>query len=494
MQQDRQPRTAPSTTASSNHFTFDLPLSPKSAKITENNMSKFSFKETGISGKKSKSDNCKMIQQDNDHFHTTNFIEGVKKSSSPISPGKSKYKTYNEGRELENGGTPYHHQYETHNNVDYDHDADYDSAYMDEDDKHISPGKKTGSSGTISKYRSNRQSSNTATLKVSPKREGRKPSSSSISSSTKVNSAHMHQKKLSPSSGHPNRKYSSSSSSGGSERIKDTATFPFDRESIDYERIQRECFAVDESCGGNSSTTSNSSDSDDPEPCSVYERKQHAEGNSPKSGNVFQQYTLLSQREQQISRKNSKRNRPDHNLIPMTDAFAPKTMQNSDTDHPNNISPKSYAELNKFEDIASKFDQIPPKQQQQQHHGSNTNLSINGNTNNNNNGILHSNGNNNMLTSPTGSFRGTPPRVDFFSESKKHPHQHPTTHHNKSKKHHKSSKSPHDHLEDCQNLSQNAGGVNITGSPGSINVTSNPMEAAVCTQPRATIVVQQVRI
>ncbi|ALC42482.1 CG30127, partial [Drosophila busckii] len=192
--------------------------------------------------------------------------------------------------------------------------------------------------------------------------------------------------KLSPSGNAGNaanqRKYSSSSSSGSSERnLRDVVAasagstmFPFDREALDYERIQRECFAP------SSATASTSSDSDEADHCSVYERKL--------SSDIFQQYSRLTQQEQQQqqqhnherdrerppSRKNSKRIRPDsvihttirenQQYVPQSDAFYPQAKSSSSpSDH-------SYTEINKFEDIASKFEQIPPK------HGSNSNLNL----------------------------------------------------------------------------------------------------------------------
>jgi len=98
--------------------------------------------------------------------------------------------------------------------------------------------------------------------------------------------------------------------------------FPFDREALDYERIQRECFAP---C---STTASNSSDSE-AENCSVYERKSGAD--------IFQQYSRLSHQEQlqqhyqerdrPPSRKNSKRIRPDsviHTTIRENQQYVPQ--------------------------------------------------------------------------------------------------------------------------------------------------------------------------
>lgn len=379
------------------------------------------------------------------------------------------------------------------------------------------------------------------TQKTSPKRERRHRSPSS-SSSSKVNSApptmkdsnffgnnpsptRLSTKQLSPTSQSSNqRKYSSSSSSGGSERFKDTILFPFDREALDYERIQRECFAVKES----SSSSGNTSDSDGAEPCSVYERtKLNSSSTSPKAtAEFYQQYTLLSQKEQQqlqqqqqqpSSRKNSKRLRSNslaQKYIPKSDAFSPKSKTNSPTNL-HHHSPNSQVELNKFEDIANKFDQMPPK------HGSIVNLATKSTSplsTCNNNQILNSKttSNNNVesissnASSPSNSRSTTPPlpnlRVDFFMEKsqqsrKKSFKNKPLTvaaiEEVENTRSSSSSKiAAHDFLADCQYNSNALASVNVAGNSGGgpINVTANPMEVAVCTQPRATIVVQQVSI
>ncbi|XP_037808205.1 mucin-5AC-like [Lucilia sericata] len=372
----------------------------------------------------------------------------------------------------------------------------------------------------------------TATHKTSPKRERRRSPSSSTS---KVNSApptmkdsnffgsnssptRLNNKQLSPTSqSSGQRKYSSSSSSGGSERYKDGILFPFDREAIDYERIQRECFALKE----HSSSSTTTSDSDEPEPCSVYERSKATI--SPKPTEFYKQYSLLSQKEQQqqqhsqtSSRKNSKRLRSDslaQKYIPKSDAFSPKSKTSSPT-HNAHHSPNSQIELNKFEDIASKFDQMPPK------HGSIVNLATKttsplsscgqiSNLKNNNNNYMSNNNIESIssnASSPSNSRSTTPPlpnlRVDFFMEKS-------TQSRKKSFKNKPKTASAieevdtittantaHDFLGDCQyvvgssNVSAAANVVINSGGP--INVTANPMEvAAVCTQPRATIVVQQ---
>lgn len=368
--------------------------------------------------------------------------------------------------------------------------------------------------------------------KTSPKRERRRSPSSATS---KVNSAPptikdsnffdnaslSTRKQLSPTS-QGQRKYSSSSSSGGSERYKEGILFPFDREALDYDRMHRECFALNE----NSSSSTTTSDTDEAENCSVYERPK-CDSSNP--ADFYQQYTLLSQNEQhqkQLSRKNSKRLRSDslaQKYIPKSDAFCPKSTSSS----PTNVhhSPNSHIELRKFEDIASKFEQMAPK------HGSIVNLATKPPSPNaalgNSNQLLKSYPNNNnneclspATTSPSNSRSSTPPLSntrsgDFFMDKLTSVHSRKKSFKNKS-----SVAIPaieeiesvagitavaHDYLDECQYSASpalsaaNSSGLNAAANSGvgggPINVTANPMEVtAVCTLPRATIVVQQVSI
>lgn len=65
---------------------------------------------------------------------------------------------------------------------------------------------------------------------------------------------------------HQTEASSSSSGSGKNATQNDLTMFPFDREAIDYERIQRECFAVEPSSSASSSTTTTSSPATGPPP------------------------------------------------------------------------------------------------------------------------------------------------------------------------------------------------------------------------------------
>ncbi|XP_017474389.1 PREDICTED: serine-rich adhesin for platelets-like, partial [Rhagoletis zephyria] len=544
---ERLPSTAPAPSSGTKHFTFDPPTSPKSARTTEKSRTHFNFKEQQQQPQLPR----RGSNWEDQRMHTTNFIEERSPTATrrDNSPSRSKYRAYAAQRHAAAAAAAQAY-YEQHHLAD------------DEESLEGTRSKKSRSREASSNTRQRYPPGSNGAATTSPKREQRRSPSSSAPPTMKE--AHFFAsgviktaKQLSPAS--QQRKYSSSSSSGGSERgrdrTKDSTMFPFDREAIDYDRIQRECFAVDE----NSSSATTTSDSDDAEPCSVYERKMSVHHISPsKTGEAFQQYKLLAQHEQvqqplealvggPPSRKNSKRIRPSSVIhatireiqpfVPQTDAFYPqKVKQQSPSEYAaigvggsggglgsRQHSPKSIGELNKFEEFASKFEQIPPKLQP---HAKTTGGSPSGS--NNNAALIGSalqaaavlatngSGNNNCgmtvgpvapTTSPTGSLRGmiSPPmpnlRVDFFAESQMmHPRK------RSSKKKSSTVKAgltdiTHDILDDSQRgaggggvsmmLLAGAGGAGGGGGAGPINVTSNPMDVAVCAPPRATIVVQQ---
>jgi len=429
----RQPSTAPPPTRGREHFTFDPPQSPKSARSSEKARSHFTFKEDP--------------QQ----------AQGRRASSAHYNGGQG-IAAASDGEEKEEERLPGNRNKKLR-------PRERDTININGTRNRISPSVSPSSSNRTSPKRERKRTTPSASTGAIAKINSAPPTMKegnffgSSQNQKQRQSQQQQQQQLSPCSS-SQRKYSSSSSSGSSERcLRDVTAagtmFPFDREALDYERIQRECFAP------SSATASTSSDSDEAEHCSVYERKL--------STDIFQQYSRLTQQEQQQqhqlnherdrdrdrppSRKNSKRIRPDsvihttirenQQYVPQSDAFYPQTKSSSSpSDH-------SYAELNKFEDIANKFEQIPPK------HGSNSTLNLQ---------LLHmhSPGSESMAStslSPTDATR----KRSFKSKSKAKAHQ---------------GQMP---LEE-----------GLSGS-SSINVTANPLEAAaVCKQPRATIVVQQV--
>lgn len=257
----------------------------------------------------------------------------------------------------------------------------------------------------------------------------------------------------------------------------DLTMFPFDREAIDYERIQRECFAVEEELlfehdraredelarggvGGGGESPSKA----------LFETEIFSEHYS-----IFQQYAYLSQQERDAleagrgSSSSSSNRRSSRKPTPAADAFSPRRHR----PEPPPIPPAG-PRLSKFDQIATKFDMMPAK-----------------------------------LGGGIGGGCGTLPdlRVDYFVETSCCSGA-------------GMSVSPGGELEPPASVeptsrarasssagtgapSGGGGGVGLqrsmeatgTGAmaSGTINVTSNPMEGAVCTQPRATIVVQQVR-
>ncbi|XP_053666524.1 serine-rich adhesin for platelets [Anopheles marshallii] len=248
----------------------------------------------------------------------------------------------------------------------------------------------------------------------------------------------------------------------------DLTMFPFDREAIDYDRIQRECFAVEE------------------ELLFEHERRSDEDyrtvgavvgcGESPSKAlfdaeifsdhySIFQQYAYLSQQETRDTPTDrnatpSKRNR----VASTSDAFAPQRRNDHTASGPGVGHP--HPRLSKFDQIATKFDMMPSKSA--------------GGT---------------AATQHLGC--GTLPdlRVDYFAETSccsvagisVSSSVEPTGETGKAR-----ASSP-------ASVATSGGGglrsMEVVGTgamiTGAINVTPNPMEGAVCTQPRATIVVQQ---
>lgn len=320
----------------------------------------------------------------------------------------------------------------------------------------------------------------------------------------------------------------------------DSTMFPFDREAIDYDRIQRECFAVEEeikfpfdldtdpdspiydkaSIFQSPSKQSYKNASYFGESNELLERYNYAEKNRD---DIFRQYAFLSQQEKNKTSSTSTKERSERRSPNLkrskyqsrkTDAFTPQTntqnkashhssasnLQNLHHHHNSNneissgeSSSASATSILKFDQINSKFEQIPPNQKLNTSWSKLSPTAIPGDK---------------SPTNATTMVRITPPlpdlRVDFFQSQpsqeepphhhqQHHQHQHQYQHH-----HHHSAKyrgasarddnsAEHDNndaiLDACQKNAQQL---------GSINVTANPMDGPVCAQPRATIVVQQV--
>ncbi|BFG06222.1 AF4/FMR2 family member 4 [Drosophila madeirensis] len=459
----REPSTAPPPTRVRDHFTFDPPLSPKSARSSEKARSHFTFK-----------DEPQAESQQTRRGYNSYYAGPANGGGAAAGKGAEGVPSAGGGRTVpasEGDGD------------EEDDERGSGASAAGNRNKKLRPRERDPNANDASRTYISPGVSPSNSRRNSPKREKKRTTpSASTGAIAKVSSAPPTMKdghffsssgkqrqtpqQLSPSatvSAAQQRKYSSSSSSGSSERcLRELAAapgtmFPFDREALDHERIQRECFAP------SSSTGSVSSDSDEAENRSVYERKLGAD--------IFQQYSRLSQQEQlqqhlhqeqrewerdrdrdrdrPPSRKNSKRIRPDsvihttirenQQYVPQSDAFYPQAKSSSSpSDH-------SYAELNKFDDIANKFEQIPPK------HGSTSTLNLHMPSPGSDSGQM-------SALSPTDTNR----KRSFKTKSNK-------------------SRAKEDYGFQLEER-----------GAGPINVTANPMEAAaVCKQPRATIVVQQ---
>ncbi|XP_021696039.1 uncharacterized protein LOC5577804 isoform X2 [Aedes aegypti] len=226
--------------------------------------------------------------------------------------------------------------------------------------------------------------------------------------------------------------------------------FPFDREAIDYDRIQRECFAVEEEY--------------------PYEHERDDYCESPSKAmmdseifsdqySIFQQYAYLTQQERDALEKTpSKRGKKDR-----IDAFSPKKKI------PTNQQAISPQRLSKFDQIASKFDMMPSKYDS----SSKGRTKISG---------------------------GLPDlRVDYFAETSCCGDDPLLTTSSSSSGGTQSSSSASEGKTHASSSGGSSSGQTRSGevvgagalASGPINVTPNPMDSAVCTQPRATIVVQQ---
>ncbi|XP_049296812.1 uncharacterized protein LOC125770840 isoform X1 [Anopheles funestus] len=246
----------------------------------------------------------------------------------------------------------------------------------------------------------------------------------------------------------------------------DLTMFPFDREAIDYDRIQRECFAVEEEL--------------------MFEHDRRSDedyrtagavgcGESPSKAlfdaeifsdhySIFQQYAYLSQQETRDTPNDrnatpSKRNR----MASTSDAFSPQRRN----DHTASGSGATvHPRLSKFDQIATKFDMMPSKS-----------------------------GGAAAATQHLGC--GTLPdlRVDYFAETSCCS----VAGISGSSNVESTSESGKARASSPASIAPSGGGglrtMEVVGTgalaAGAINVTPNPMEGAVCTQPRATIVVQQ---
>lgn len=393
-----------------------------------------------------------------------------------------------------------------------------------------------------------------------------------------------------------------SSASTGNAKLMDNTMFPFDREAIDYERIQRECFAVEETEEAvrhypfldldtdpdspvydkpssifqspskspyrrSQVNASNSSvhESNEMTERYLYQSSPQGHGNNGNNGSddIFRQYAILSQQEKNKShdrdrdRRSPNTKRAKGSKDRRTDAFSPKPIKarHSPAEQEESficgtVSPSSSTggcpSVLKFDQINSKFEQIPPNQKR-----TSNCFSSNGNIHKSANALSPTVGHHyhHYVGDPNYSptiVRVTPPlpdlRVDYFNSQqesddgeqgndegefediggengRRSSNLSRTKRKSPDRGYSKGGGSHHSHSQYHQavmmNSSEDVGGSSSEdpkqsrggagGESGldecqknaqqlkSINVTPNPMDGPVCTQPpRATIVVQQV--
>lgn len=122
-----------------------------------------------------------------------------------------------------------------------------------------------------------------------------KEKSESSTKTRKINSAPVHRKNSSISQS----KFENEDDSASTGTSSDLTMFPFDREAIDYERIQRECFAVEEEDDDGfvaRKTFPYDFDTEDSPSFEAFDQ------NIPPEG-IFQQYAILSQLEKERQSK-----------------------------------------------------------------------------------------------------------------------------------------------------------------------------------------------
>uniref|UniRef100_A0A182NHE5 Uncharacterized protein n=1 Tax=Anopheles dirus TaxID=7168 RepID=A0A182NHE5_9DIPT len=253
----------------------------------------------------------------------------------------------------------------------------------------------------------------------------------------------------------------------------DLTMFPFDREAIDYERIQRECFAVEEEllfehdrCGVGAGGGATGGES----PSKVlFDAEIFSDHYS-----IFQQYAYLSQ--QEVRDAPAKRNR----AAAPSDAFSPQRRSEQHAAPAGKQAPAGggpiHARLSKFDQIATKFDLMPPSKSagaaQQLGCGTLPDLRVD----------YFAETSCSVSPSGGGGGGGGESTLETTAAAAADP---------------TASKA---RAPSPASLVAASGGGGLrsmeavgTGAlaAGAINVTPNPMEGAVCTQPRATIVVQQ---
>lgn len=273
------PRTAPIT--STIHFPFDTPSSPKSVRSFEKNQSLFTFSKDSCPYQQTSSTTTTSLAQQQQQRG------GVKVFKNGCTRDEEKE---NEKRWEQSKFAP-----RKFNDITVD-ETDIDDCKMEKKD--------------ISLKSRNRFFNSIKNLSNKDK----------FGSNSKINSA--------PVVGTTKRDSDNDSSTA------DTTMFPFDRKTIDYDRIQRECFAVDEDIDGFPycfDTDSSVIDTDSPafekpyfdSPSKSYQKiKMDKYTGYPSSSDIYHQYNMIAQQESLLSAyEKDKRKSIDKRK---SDAFTPK--------------------------------------------------------------------------------------------------------------------------------------------------------------------------
>ncbi|XP_055379407.1 J domain-containing protein DDB_G0295729 isoform X2 [Condylostylus longicornis] len=455
------PKTAPSISTSFIHFPFDPPSSPRSVKTIQKDESLFTFKEAATYLEQHKQQKQRLKQHLHNHSqkHIKEFIQF--ESSNPITEKiahkkftKLSHKKFPEEEELNHnrqnkkelhqqqnfGQSKQNRKLSVNSCYDYENgdrrpSTKSVSSFWSWNMEHEKENKKRKESCCSAKYiiSSNQRPCKTAHELICDMNNfsnGFDDVKKQRKDNNKLQTKNINKfsdKKLSPKQ-HDKYRYNSKINSasaitaikkkdkysvdnGDKYDLNDLTMFPFDKEALDYQRIQRECFTVDNDYEDgetqnslsnkyyynfeeNSSSTETSSESEK----SIYRGKVINESasklNKYNKTDIFQQYTLLSQQEatnqhhqsQEKKRQHSKqRNRPDYTLqktkydhIIVTTTLSPtnknvvdaafspvKPQIPKNTESNSSISPRSIKDLNNFDDISNKFDKIVVKEQYQ---------------------------------------------------------------------------------------------------------------------------------
>lgn len=235
---------------------------------------------------------------------------------------------------------------------------------------------------------------------------------------------------------------------------KNSTMFPFDREAIDYERIQRECFAIEDETQFTTHDFHHIKTKNYDKQSQYYDQLR-----SPSE--IFHQYTLLTHEEKTYRSSKYDRMSPvfqDHHFYHPSQ----QQSQQQSTTSPRSTSPVPDFRVDYFSEptthpiqsqtsfTAGSSSSSSSAQQDDSGLASSQNFSNNGSCGS---VIVHTT--NNIMSNSGGIGSSSICTTNMSSSS-------------------------------------GTNSSTCTGGGGPINVTSNPMDTAVYTQPRATIVVQQV--